>query len=394
VFLYGIFHVLFKPIKAFKEIAEKPTYRGPILIILAIIIVSAFNVYVNVSKVYVEMPTPQNDDWTESIANSTWRWTSNGVLSVDSDSVRGNHSLQVSCTNATKTIIKLSGIGPLSCSEGNHSRLFFRIKWIHKNEKPPSSKAVIRLLSGNEGSYFSSSVAENISQSSDEWANITVSVGPRSTGWTSTGSPDWNNITGVQFELSWAPSDVDEPKVKIDDLFFGGAEYTPLLETGPVTLLLFAYLTNTLLNLFINWFVLTIILLIILKITGFKSVAWRPLYIASGYVFSTLIVEYTLNTLLIGMLPQLYLPFEAFNPAVGEEAIAQDVISRIYSENWFPTWQFQINAYLFYVFNAWAALLVAVALRFLLETDWRRAISIAAVAYFIAFILSRLILSF
>lgn len=386
MFLHGIFHVLFKPFDAFREIAERPTYHGPGLIILAIIAVSTANVYVNALKVYVEVPTPENDEWTESTANLSWRWTSNGVLLTDLDSVRGNYSIQSSYTNATRTLVSLSGIGPLSCSKGGYDRLSFRIKWVHKDGRPPTSNATVHLVSGDENVYFLSSISANISRNSNEWANITMSIGPESEGWTPIGSPQWASITGVQFRLDWAPTDAGELKVKIDDLFFGG-EYGLLVEGEAFSLLLFAYLTNTLLNLLISWFTLAIILFAFLRITGFKSATWKPLFITAGYTLSVLIVQYALNALLVGTLPALYFPFEALNPVTGEEEAANQVTSQIYGENWFSTWQFQTSAFLFYAFNAWAAMLVVVALHFLYEMDWKRAIPIAVTSYLIAFLL-------
>jgi len=310
---------------------------------------------------------------------------------MDSDSVRGNYSLQAFYTNATKAFIRLDDIGPLDCSEGGYNKLFFRIKWANKDGEPPSSNATIKLISGSENNYFSSSITENISRNSGEWANLTVSIGPKSEGWTSTGSPNWSYITGLQFELNWFPSKAEDLKVKIDDLFFGGVEYAPLLEKGSFVLLASVYLTSTLIDLFINWFILTVILLVLLKFSGFKSATWKPLFIAAGYTFSPHIVEYALNVLLISMLPHLYLPFEVFNPVIGEEIAAQEATSHIYSEKWFPTWQFQVSGYLFYIFNAWAAILVAVALRFLFEMNWKKAISTAVVSYLMAFILRGLV---
>ncbi|MDH5267870.1 MAG: hypothetical protein OEW62_09365, partial [Candidatus Bathyarchaeota archaeon] len=217
LFVREIFRVLYSPLEAFKEIAKKPDVKGPMLILLITVLVTAGAQYISASKTSFENPTPETDTWTES----TSLWTSNGVLSDDTDRIVGNYSVKSFSSSDTCIWMKLTEIGPFDCSGDSGYRGFsFRIKWIHQNEMPPNSNATLQLFSYEENRYFQCNLGNNITSSSNEWANSTVSVGIEQ-GWVPVNSPDWKNITGLEFRLAWLPSDAANLTMKIDDVYFG-----------------------------------------------------------------------------------------------------------------------------------------------------------------------------
>ena len=53
-----VFEVLYSPIKAFKKIVEKPQFKGPLLIFVIVIILTAVGQYVHASKLFLETDVP------------------------------------------------------------------------------------------------------------------------------------------------------------------------------------------------------------------------------------------------------------------------------------------------------------------------------------------------
>ena len=143
LFVHDVLKTLYSPIKAFEEIAKKPDVRAPLLILALILIVTAGLHYVLASKVPIEIATPENDEWTESLN----LWTSNGQRSNSSDSLVGNYSVMSSVANNACIWMRLTDIGPINCSgDENYKRLSFRIKWAHQNRTFPDSEATLKLF--------------------------------------------------------------------------------------------------------------------------------------------------------------------------------------------------------------------------------------------------------
>ena len=210
-----VFEVLYSPVKAFRKIIEKPDLKGVLLVLLLVIASTVVFQFVYNSKQLYENRAPENDEWTESLMDSHI-WVSNGSLILDdSDYKMGNSSVTSSVPNATSIWLKITDFDSINCSEEKgYTEFFFWINWTNEAETFPSS-GTLKLFSGSEDSYFESDITDL--SSSGEWTNITLNVGPDQ-GWASTNSADWQNITGIEFNLVW--SDSENLTINVDGLFF------------------------------------------------------------------------------------------------------------------------------------------------------------------------------
>ncbi len=369
--------VIYSPVKAFKEIVKNPSIKGPLLIFLLFMLASAGYQYVSASKAIFEIGTPERDEWTES----TSLWTPEGVSIDDGDKVRGNYSVTSSVTNDTHVWMRITDIGSLDCSENKGwSGLSFRIKWIHQNNIFPAN-ATLRLFS-DSNRYFELDIGNKIANSSNAWDNVTVSIGLTNSNWRpSVDSPDWGNITGLEFELAWLSSEVADLTLKIDDLYFG--KNVPLPAMNDFTERFVGSLMTTAFSFFLGWSLYAILLLLIIKLSGSEAGPWSMLFIVIGYTLSMRIVESLVNTFLLSMLPSLVLPLKALNPIPGEEELASKLIDDIYQTSWYPTLAYNLIWSLGFAFITWAIALSVIALRFLREFTWKKAASISIIAYVI-----------
>jgi len=351
--VHDVLKTLYSPIKAFEEIAKKPDVRAPLLILALILIVTAGLHYVLASKVPIEIATPENDEWTESLN----LWTSNGQRSNSSDSLVGNYSVMSSVANNACIWMRLTDIGPINCSgDENYKRLSFRIKWAHQNRTFPDSEATLKLfLNGENDNYLTLNLKAEMSNSSDVWHNSTVDVGPENLDWNYTEPSDWEYITGVEFKLAWsAPANLT---MKIDDLYFG--RYVPALEALSLNQWLIEPLLFTGLGFFLSWGIYGGLLLLVLKIFGGKIGSWKESFLVLGYLFSVTVIYNVVITLLAVIL---------------------------------PAWPYSFVVYFGLLGNVWIAALSAIAMRSLYGLSWKKAIGISVMANLAVFLLNPLML--
>ena len=379
LFVREIFRVLYSPLEAFKEIVKKPDVKGPLLILLITVLVTAGAQYISASKTFFENPTPEADSWTES----TSLWISNGVLLNDSDRIVGNYSVKSFSSNDARIWMKFTEIGPFDCSgDSDYRGLSFRIKWIHQNEKPPSSNATLQLFSYEENRYFKYDLSNNITSSSNEWANLTANVGPGQ-GWVSVNSPDWKNITGLEFRLAWLPSDAANLTMKVDDLYFG--EYVSPIASGFFTGWLVSSLMGSATDFIVRWILYAGLLLLTIKIFGGETGSWSALFNVVGYVFAVTMVYIAIDALIINMLPSLSFPLKAWSPVAGEEKIGLALWNQIIQDNWYSTLAYGLRDFVALVFHVWTVALGTIAIHFLREFTWKKSVAIVAMAYIMLF---------
>lgn len=377
-----VFEVLYSPVKAFKEIVKKPDVKGPILILVLSLIATAATQYVNFSKLYLETPTPEKDEWTESVIF----WTSNGALFSDTDYIVGNYSVESFISNGTSIWMKITSIGQFNCSgDEGYKGLSFRIKWIHQNGTLPSSNATLKLFSSDESHYFKLEIINLISNSSDKWANVTVDVGPESQNWVpvQVNSSHWENITGLEFRLNWLDSDAANLAMKIDNLYFG--KYRSLLATAFFSSWYISSLMSAATDFLIRWFLYTVVLWLIIKLFRGETGRWSVLFIVIGYTllvnYPTGVVSASVDASLFSMLPPLSFPLKAWNPIKGEERIASELITKIYEKSWYTTLAYQLSFYIMFVFYIWIIALSAVAIRSLRGFTWKKAVVISGISF-------------
>lgn len=369
--------VVYSPVNAFKEIVKNPNIRGPLLIFLLFLLASAGYQYVSASKAIFEISVPEQDTWTESTA----LWTPEGVSVNGADRVVGNYSIVFAVSNDTQIWMKRTEIDSINCStDEGCTGLSFRIKWTHQNNIFPTN-AKLRLFS-EDNSYFELDIDNKIANLSDAWYNVTVNTGPTNSDWqSSANSPNWENITGLEFELTWLASEAADLTLKIDDLYFG--KLVPLLATERFTGWFIESLMTTAFSFFLGWSLYAVLLLLIIKLSGGEAGRWSVLFLVIGYTFSIRIVHVLVDAFLVSTLPPLVFPLKAWNPIPGEEGLANKLIDEIYQTNWYPTLAYSLTLPVVIVFYAWAIALSTIALHFLRDFTWRKAASISITAYLI-----------
>jgi hypothetical protein len=368
-----IVEILYSPVNAFKKIIEKPDFKAVLLALVLVTSATLVSQYVLSSKLFIENRLPENDDWTESLVNQH-NWTSNGVLSLDAADFKmgnsdGNHSIASSVLSSTSIWMKITNIGSVNCSrEDGYIELFFWIKWINAAESPTSG--TLQLFSGSEDSYFESDITNQLA-SSGEWTNITLQVG-QNQGWTSNNSPDWQNITGIEFKLDCASS--ADQTMKIDGLFF--RKYSSPIVTGEFDAILPSVLLQIVLNFAMNWILWAGLLMIVAKLFNEDLGRWNVFFVIIGYSFIATFVYTLVNLVPLSTLPMLDVPLDT------------NALNALLDASWRPLLAYQLWLYIPVIGEIWIAALGAVAIRVIKEIPWGKAATIAAIAFTIRFLLS------
>ena len=363
-----VFEVLYSPVKAFKKIIEKPDFKGVLLIIVLVIVSMVVVQYVAASKFFLETRTPDDENWTESMTF----WASNYNLSLDDvDHKVGNYSVKSFVSNGINTRMKITDIGSFDCLEDTgYKELFFWINWTHSNGTFPNSGATLRLFSVNESRYFELDLSTSISELSGEWGNVTVNIGPQSQSWASSNSPDWKNVTGLEFRLVWpTPANLT---MKIDGLYF--RKYVSPLETGTFSGAIIPILMSSAVSFSMNWILWAGILLMIAKVLREEVGPWTVFFVVIGYVFISTVVYTIASAVSLSTLPALNL-------------LSADDINVLIHEMWYPYLAYQVWLYLPLVGEVWVAVLCATAIRLLRGITWGKAASISMIAFIIRLVL-------
>jgi hypothetical protein len=370
-----IVEVLYSPVKAFKKIIEKPDLKGVILVLLLVVSSLVISEYVLSSKLFIENRLPKNDDWTETLENQH-NWVSNGLPSLDKvDYKMGNSSVASSAPNTTSIWLKITDFDSINCSgEKGYSELFFWVNWTNEAETFPSS-GILKLFSGSEDSYFESDITDL--SSSGEWTNATLKVGPDQ-GWISNNSPDWQDITGIEFRLDWSSS--ANLTMKIDSLFF--RKYSsPIITEQFITQLPFIIL-QLVLNFVMMWVLWAGILMIAAKLFNVDLGHWNVFFVIIAYSFIVTVVYTLIRVVPFSTLPPLNVPLDA------------DAFTALLRTSWSPLLAYQLWLYIPLIGEVWIAALGAVVVRLMKETTWSKAATIAAVAFAINYFLLPVVLSF
>ena len=374
-----VFEVLYSPVKAFKKIMQKPDFKGVLLILVLFISFTVVGQYVVYSKIFLLTETPDDDEWTES----TTLWVSNGLLSLDGTNYRAkNYSVKSFVSNGTNIWMKLGDIGSFDCLEDEgYNELFFWINWTRENGVSNCNET-LRLLSGSESSYFELDLTGLISNSSAEWSNATLKIGPENQDWAAVNSPDWKSITGLEFRRVWLTS--ANLTLKIDDLHF--QRHVSFFEKDGFSIgVIIQILMSAAVAFSMNWILWSIILFMIAKVFREEGGPWTVFFVIIGHVFIVTVVYTIASAALISILSPLNLPLKALPPTTEAEANA---LNALVEETWSPNWAYWgylllSGLYLPFVRELWIMALCAIAVRFLLKITWGRAIGISMVAFII-----------
>jgi hypothetical protein len=326
--LNDIAEVLYAPAKAFKRILENPKYLGAFLVLLLFFVVAIGYETVTFSKVYVENTSPTVNEFAKYTNATYWQASENvavsnnysdyfnysiyvstfGLPATDSRAYYnifsnytkdiGPSSLQINGTNVSNISAAIGSVFNIDCSSNGFQNLSMVIKEVTPNAAPHS--ATLTLYSINDADSFKYDLTSSLTSTSD-WQNLTIPLGSNAQGWTSSGSPNWSNITSIKLDLVY-PSG-SNVNVHIGALFFRG-QYVQNLNSG----ILYTYLSMALQVVF-TWFILTAIIYLFFK--GLKTdVIWKPLLIAIGFSTAVMIIRELVNLVAALAMPMIYLPYD------------------------------------------------------------------------------------
>jgi hypothetical protein len=329
-----ILRVLYAPHKAFKSIIQKPGYLGPFILLIIFVLAQVGSAYVVGTKSYIEqtLPTGVNGDvWT----NNATLWRANTGVTISNNYVNfinatpaisgfpdfyGNSSVEFAISNSSTLQMALSSLdGQANCGANGFKNVTFRVDIISPDAKPEN--VTLTLYSLTDSNFFYYDLTSAFSNSVvNVWNNITVPVG--SGDWTSSGNPNWENITSLTLNFEWSNS--SNINLLLDGLFFRGKFQTQIDIYGAP-----AYLANSTLNGFapflFEWLILTAIMYLLIK--GLKgNVVWKPLLVAVGYALVTIVIQAVIVAVAYATLPNLYYTLEILNYVSGEFTTAYNVL--------------------------------------------------------------------
>ncbi len=316
-----ILQVIYAPQKVFKKIIENPKYVGAILILILFVGIELGYEYSQVSKIEIEQTSPTIDQLATYTNATQWSTASNTTSTTNDFSdyfnytiyqagygyyptLFGNNSLKISTTNTNDINATLNNL-IVSCDETGFQNLTMVTKLTQPQTTPQS--ATITLYSLSNANYYQYDLTPALSNASNigQWNNITIPVGKTAPGWTTSGAPNWSNITALTLSATY-PAD-SNITLNIGALFFRG-EYQTLIQLNSTGFLL-NFLQQFSLQFLFTWFLLTALIYVFFR--GLKNtVLWKPLFIAMGFALVVLVVRALINLIATVTLPTVYYTFD------------------------------------------------------------------------------------
>ena len=406
MFLYDIFKVIYSPIKAFREVMQKPRYVGPALIIIISLCLTVGTQYVSISKQYVETinPSSPRDAWTNMTSPSSL-WVTNignatSVSNENSDFLAGNYSVRSAVVNSSEILLETTSIGTVNCSDPDGYRtLYYKLMYNASSltqTNLTASAAELRLFSlNNESDYYEFNLLSNGTRylnSSQTWINANVTLnfasGP---GWTTHGTPNQENITGVEFLLQFPEN--GSSSMYLNDLYFGG-KYEILYGVVGFSYWAASTAISSISDILLRWLIFAGLLWVTIKVFHSQgTLSLKTLLVIVGYAFAIMFVYVTVDILSISQLPILYFPNKVIYPLTGQEiSAASQLTSNIYNAYWTPTAAYGVFIGAWYLSHVWTIALFTIALKTTItDISWKKAALISAIAYVIGLFLRAII---
>lgn len=330
-----IVEVIYAPVKAFKRIVANPKYLGALIILLLFVAVSIGYEYAQFSKTYTENTNPSVDKLAQ-YTNATL-WTANSGVSLTNNPIDfynysvyvaslqypptdsngyynvfsnytsglGPSSLEIGAVNANSISGNISNVFNVNCGSGGFSNLTMAVKLVAPQTVPQS--ATVTLYSVSDQNFYTYDLTSLLSDSSaiGTWKNFTLTTGPSAQGWTSTGSPDWGNITALKLDFTYPSS--SNITIRVGALFFHGQYQTPIQYNS--TGLLLQFLQLFALQFILGWLIVTGVMFIFFK--GLKTeITWKPVLIAMAFALFVMVIRELVSLIAALTLPPVFYPFD------------------------------------------------------------------------------------
>jgi hypothetical protein len=162
-------------------------------------------------------------------------------------------------------------------------------------------------------------------------------------------------------------------------------KYVPLTATDMFNQQLILNLRDSVFIFFVKWLIYGSAFLLVLKLFRAKEGPWHQVFIVIAYSFIIAAVFIFINAIVFVTFPPVRLEFEIWSGALeGNEEMITEMISR-YEKTWGLA--YQLRPFFSTIIVTWTALLGAVAIHFLREVPWNRALLISTIVSVISLIL-------
>ena len=323
-----ILKVIYAPHKVFKDIVANPKYLGALIVLILFIGLEVGYEYSQFSKTYTEQTTPTIDQLATFTNATAWRSSSNVALSNNFDdylnysiyvagfglpptdpnayySLFGNSSLQMQANNTNSITAALGNAFNVDCGTNGFQNLSMTLKQVQPQSAPQN--ATLTLYSLGDTDFYQYDLTSSLSSTSTigQWNNLTLTLGPNATGWTSSGNPTWSNVTALKLDFTYPSS--SNITIQIGALFFHGQYLTPIQYNSTGILLQFLQLFS--LQFIFAWFILTGLIYLFCRLLK-GSVLWKPLFVALAFAMMVMVIRALVNLAATLTLPAVYYPFD------------------------------------------------------------------------------------
>jgi len=355
---------LYSPTKAIKELAEKPSYKGVILILILFVALSISANYVVYTKYSFQKVKPDlfeegSDIWTE---NATF-WEPSEYCMENNASVYGEYSIACTVTNKSELYMQIKFSESINCSASEFNQTSFSIKLVNTNVSPNASLILLLSETGN----FTRNFEDKIGNWSS-WSNITLPLGEKSEGWNVNGDARWDKISGLKILLRF-PTSVNATLL-LDALFFRG-QYEPAIKY--FTIIASQFTIFYFISFMLLWIIFGGLLYILSKYAG-SELTWKHNLIVSGYSLAPLLVQGICWIILFLFLPQMNIAIGTVTSASTDGTIIFDAAT--YSQ---------------FIFLAWGIIISTFAVRELNNFTANKSAAISLASYLTAFFLVRML---
>ena len=323
-----VLKVIYAPSKVFKDIVANPKYLGAFIVLILFIGLEVGYEYSQFSKTYTEQTTPTIDQLGAFTNATLWSSGSNVALNNNFDdylnysiyvagfglppsdpnayySLFGNSSLQINANSTNSINSTLANVFNIDCGRNGFQNFSMTYKQLQP-QSPPQA-ASLTLYSLDDVDFYQYDLTTQMSSTPllEQWNNLTITLGPDATGWTSSGNPTWSNITSLTLDFKY-PS-TSNITIQIGALYFHGQYLTPIQYNSTGILLQFLQLFS--LQFILAWFILALIIYLVCKLLK-SSVLWKPLFTAIGFALFVMVIRALVNLVATFTLPSIYYPFD------------------------------------------------------------------------------------
>ncbi|MDR2707602.1 MAG: hypothetical protein LBB87_02485 [Nitrososphaerota archaeon] len=316
-----ILGVIYAPHKTFKKVANNPKYLAVAIIVLLFIALQSVYYYNYYSKISYEQTMPpagQLSAFTSSGVNSLyepqianqWVVTQGAVITENyqdyiNQTFYGENSLQFVLPNSNSLSASFEQFGyTADCSSNGFTSLNMNIKQVSPNAAP-NSGSITLYTSNSTSSYFTLDITSMLTNNRGSWNNLTIPVG--GSEWQSTGSPEWSEVTGLKFSITYPSS--SEINILLQGVFFRGQYLT---QTGALGSGMFFSIAiySIFMQAVFQWIILAVVSYLLLKVLKANNIVWKPLIVAIGFTLMAIVITSIFLVLSSLTLPEISCPYD------------------------------------------------------------------------------------